>query len=230
MQLQGPDPSASWGAISRPGPWGPGPTRLPAPEPRRDRQAVERVDVSEPASISTGIAARYARAVLDLAREGGDVEALEADVASLDAAIHESADLRDLMISPLVSRDEQGAAIDAVAERMGLGPVLRNTLALMASKRRLFVVPHMLATLRDMLSEGRDELTAEVRAPQPLSEAQAGRLREALKASTGKDVALDVTVDEGLIGGLVVQIGSRMIDTSVRAKLNAMKNTMKEAH
>ena len=186
--------------------------------------------MSEPASISTGIAARYAQAVLDLAREDGDAGALEADVEALDAAIRGSDDLRRLLVSPLASREEQAAAIGAVAERMGLGRVMRSTLALMASKRRLFVVPNMLAALRAMMAEGRGEVTAEVRAARPLSQAQAERLRAQLKDSTGRDVTLDVIVDEGLIGGLVVQIGSRMIDTSIRAKLNAMQNTMKEAH
>lgn len=186
--------------------------------------------MAEPASISTGIAGRYAQAVIDLAREGGDADRLEADVASLDAAIRDSADLRQLLVSPLISREEQAGAIGAIAERMGLGPVMGRALALMAAKRRLFVVPQMLAALQAMMSEGRDELTAKVRAARPLSEAQAQRLRQSLGESTGKDVTLDVTVDEALIGGLVVQIGSRMLDTSIRARLNAMQNTMKEAH
>ena len=108
------------------------------------------------------------------------MDALEADVSALDAAIRESEDLRQLLVSPLPSREEQAGAIDAVAERMGLGKVLRRTLALMASKRRLFVVPHMLATLRDMMAEGRGEVTAEVRAARPLTDEQTERLRASL--------------------------------------------------
>ena len=202
--------------------------RGPIPEISGAGKTVERVDVSEPASISTGIAKRYAQAVFELSREGDDLPKLEADVSALDAAIRRSADLRGVLTSPLVSRQEQGAALGALAEKMGLGDVLANTLRLMASKRRLFVVPNMIAVLKDMLSEQRGEVTAEVRTAKALSDAQADRLTQALKSSTGKDVRLDLTVDDALIGGLVVKIGSQMIDTSVRAKLNALQNTMKE--
>nr|WP_299820817.1 F0F1 ATP synthase subunit delta [uncultured Jannaschia sp.] len=186
------------------------------------------MDVSEPASISTGIAQRYAQAVFELSREGDALSKLEADVTALDEAIRSSSDLRGVLVSPLVSRKEQGAALGALAQKMGLGDVLSNTLRLMASKRRLFVVPNMVVVLKRMLSEERGEVTAEVRTAKALSEAQAGKLAQALKSSTGKDVRLDVTVDDALIGGLVVKIGSRMIDMSVRAKLNALQNTMKE--
>jgi len=98
----------------------------------------------------------------------------------------------------------------------------------MAGKRRLFVVPQMVAVLKGMLSDNRGEVTAEVRSPKALTKTQSDKLSMALKESTGKDVKLDVTIDDGLIGGLVVKIGSRMIDTSIRAKLNALQNTMKE--
>ncbi len=185
--------------------------------------------MSEAASISTGVSARYAQAVIDLAREADATERLGSDVRDLQAAIEASSDLRALLVSPVATREEGRAAIEAIAGKMGLDAMLTNTLALMASKRRLFVVPAMLSTLRAMMADERGETTAEVRAPKALSDAQAARLTEALKASTGRDVALDVTVDESLIGGLVVQIGSRMIDTSVRARLDAMQNTMREA-
>ena len=184
--------------------------------------------MSEPASISTGIAARYAQAVFELSREAGDLGKLEQDVGALDAAIAESADLREVLTSPVLSRSEQGAAVTAVAEKMGLSQTFQNVLALMASKRRLFVVPAMVRVLKDRLSEERGEVVAEVRSATQMSDDQRARLSEALKQSTGKDVALDVTVDDALIGGLVVKVGSQMIDTSIRAKLNALQNTMKE--
>nr|WP_109565706.1 F0F1 ATP synthase subunit delta [Jannaschia seohaensis] len=186
------------------------------------------MDVSEPASISTGIAERYAQAVFELSREGDGLSKLEQDVADLGAAIGESEDLREVLTSPVISRAEQGAAITAVAEKMGLSETMRNVLALMASKRRLFVVPAMVRVLRDRLSDEKGEVLAEIRSATQLSDDQRGRLAEALKSSTGKDVKLDVTVDEALIGGLVVKVGSQMIDTSIRAKLNALQNTMKE--
>ena len=184
--------------------------------------------MSESASISTGIADRYATAVFSLAREGGDLDRLRADVDALGAALRDSADLRDALASPVLSRDEQGRAIDAVAEGLGLGGTLRNTLKLMAAKRRLFVVPQMVRALEARLADDRGEVTAVVRAAKPLSDGQRGRLSEALKDSTGRDVVLDVEVDETLIGGLVVRLGSQMIDTSLRAKLGALQNTMKE--
>jgi F-type H+-transporting ATPase subunit delta len=187
------------------------------------------MDVSEPASISTGIAARYAQAVFDLAREGDDLERLEADVTALAEATKASPELREVLASPVLTRDEQGRAIGAISEKMGLMDVLANTLRLMASKRRLFVVPNMIAELQDMLAEDKGEVTAEVRTAKPLTDTQSDRLASTLRSSTGKDVNLDVTVDDALIGGLVVKIGSQMIDTSVRAKLNALQNTMKEA-
>lgn len=184
--------------------------------------------MSEPASISTGIAARYAQAVFDLSRDSGDLTTLASDVAALDEAIKASSDLRDAITSPILSREEQGNAIGAVAAKMGLGAMFANTLRLMASKRRLFVAPQMVKALQGLLAEEAGEVTAEVRSAKGLTKTQSDKLAKALKASTGKDVNLDVTIDDSLIGGLVVKIGSRMIDTSVRAKLNALQNTMKE--
>ncbi len=192
------------------------------------RPIIERVDVSEPASISMGIAARYAQAVFDLSRDAGDLKKLESDVTALDDAIAASPELRDVLTSPVVSRGDQGNALAGLASKMGLTDTVSNVLALMASKRRLFVVPQMVKTLKDMLADERGEVTAEVRTAKALSKAQSDKLASTLKASTGKDVNLDVTVDDALIGGLVVKIGSRMIDTSIRAKLNALQNTMKE--
>lgn len=175
-----------------------------------------------------GIAERYAQAVFDLSRDSGDLKKLESDVAALDEAMKVSSDLRAMLTSPVITRDEQGAALDALAKKMGLGATVANTLALMATKRRLFVVPQMLAALKDRMAADRGEVTAEVRAAKALTKTQSDKLAKALKASTGKDVNLDVTVDDSLIGGLVVKVGSQMIDTSIRAKLNALQNTMKE--
>jgi F-type H+-transporting ATPase subunit delta len=186
------------------------------------------VDVSEPASISTGIAGRYAQAVFDLARDEGMLPAVEADLGTLEAALHDSADLRALIASPIYSREEQGAAIAALGQAMGLSPVFRNVLGLMAQKRRLFVLPQLLQSLRDRLSEARGEVSAEVVSAQPLSAEQQARLADTLSAQAGKAVRLQTRVDPSLIGGLVVRLGSRMIDTSIRAKLGQLQNMMKE--
>ncbi|SFA99560.1 ATP synthase F1 subcomplex delta subunit [Poseidonocella pacifica] len=184
--------------------------------------------MSEPASISTGIAARYASAVFDLASETNDLSALESDVDSLNAALVESADFRALINSPVYPRDEQGRAISALAEKMGLTGVMGNTLRLMAANRRLFVLPQLLVVLREKIADARGEVTADVTSATPLSEEQSARLAASLKERVGKDIKINATVDESLIGGLVVKVGSRMIDTSIRAKLNSLQNAMKE--
>jgi F-type H+-transporting ATPase subunit delta len=186
------------------------------------------VEVSEPASISTGIAGRYAAAMFELAREQGEIAGLEADVDALDTALKDSADLRRLISSPLYSREEAGRAMDAVAAAAGLSQSFRNLLGLMAQNRRLFVLPQLVARLRAMIAEAKGEVTAEVTSAKALTKAQSERLAKALSASAGKDVRIVTTVDEGLIGGLVVKIGSKMIDTSIRSRLMALQNTMKE--
>jgi len=191
-------------------------------------QIVERVDVSEPVSISTGIAHRYATAVFELAKESKAVAALESDLDVLAAALGESPELRDLISSPVYSRDDQLKAMGALSSAMGLGPIATNTLQLMATKRRLFVIPQLLAALRALIAEDKGEVTADVTAASKLTAAQQKSLAEVLTKSVGKDVKINMTVDESLIGGLVVKVGSRMIDTSIRAKLNSLQNTMKE--
>ena len=187
-----------------------------------------RVDVSEPASISSGIASRYATALFDLAKEMDGLPALERDVDALDAALTESPELAALIASPLLARDDLSRAFGAVVARMGLAPLTANTLALMGSKRRLFVVPQLVAQLRRLIAADKGEVVAEVTAAAPLSDAQTAALSATLRARAGRDVILKTTVDESLIGGLVVKLGSTMIDTSVKAKLAALRNIMKE--
>jgi F-type H+-transporting ATPase subunit delta len=186
------------------------------------------VDVSESASISSGIAERYATAVFDLVKEENAVAGLEANLDDLSATLEASEDLRELLTSPVVSREDQGAAITAIAAKMGLIPAMTNVLGLMASKRRLFVVPAMVNRLREMIAAEKGEVTAEVVSATALTEAQAKSLADTLKAKIGQDVKVNATVDETLIGGLVVKVGSKMIDTSIRSKLNSLQNAMKE--
>ena len=185
--------------------------------------------MSEPASISSGIAVRYATAVFDLSNDAKGVKALESDLNALSAALDGSADLSALITSPLYSRDQQGSAIGAVAKKMKLSKTMTNTLALMASKRRLFVVPQMIVALRALIADQKGEVTADVVSAKALTKAQSDKLATTLKASVGSDVIINASVDESLIGGLVVKVGSKMIDTSVKSKLNALQNTMKEA-
>ncbi|UYV37985.1 F0F1 ATP synthase subunit delta [Rhodobacteraceae bacterium D3-12] len=184
--------------------------------------------MSEPASISSGIAARYASAVFDLAKEEKKIDAIEADIGALDAAMADSADFNALISSPVYTRGQQSDAIAAISKKMGLSVVMGNALALMASKRRLFVLPQLTAALREAIADDRGEVTAEVVSAKALTKAQADKLAKSLKASVGKDVNIKATVDESLIGGLVVKVGSKMIDTSIRSRLNSLQNAMKE--
>ncbi len=186
------------------------------------------MDVSESASISSGIAQRYATAVFDLAREENALKALEADVDALDAALAESDDLRRMMTSPLLPREEQGRAITALAQKMKLSQTMTGALGLMAQNRRLFAVPQLLSILRRMIAEEKGEVSAEVTSATVLTKAQADALAATLKERFGKKVKLNVAVDESLIGGLVVKVGSKMVDTSIRSKLAALQNSMKE--
>ena len=184
--------------------------------------------MSETAGISTGIAQRYATAVFDLAKDGKAIKALESDVVALEAAMIESADLRTLLSSPLYSRDEQSAAISAIAKKMKLSDTTSNVLALLAAKRRLFVMPQLLAVLQERLAEERGEVTADVTTAKTLTKAQTEKLAKTLTAQVGKSVTIKETVDASIIGGLIVKVGSKMIDTSIASKLNALQNTMKE--
>ncbi|SDC96927.1 ATP synthase F1 subcomplex delta subunit [Ruegeria marina] len=189
---------------------------------------IGRVDVSEPASISAGIAARYATAIFEIAKENKDLKGLETGINDLAAALGESADLRNLIASPLVSRAEQEAAITAIAKKMKLGAMLANSLGLMAQKRRLFVLPQLLKALKDALAEERGEVTADVTSAKALTKTQIEKLTKTLSERVGKSVTINATVDESLIGGLVVKVGSKMIDSSIRSKLNSLQNAMKE--
>ncbi len=184
--------------------------------------------MSEPAAISTSIAARYATAVYDLAKEAKKIKAIEGDLAALTEAMAASGEFNALLHSPVYTRDQQGAAIAALAKSMGLSPLMSNTLSLMAAKRRLFVVPQLVSTLRDIIAEDKGEVTAEVASAKALTKTQSDKLAKSLKARMGKTVTINATVDESLIGGLVVKVGSKMIDTSIRSKLNSLQNAMKE--
>ena len=187
-----------------------------------------RVDVADTGQMSNGIAERYATAVFGLAKDDGSIDTLESDTDTLDAALTESEDLRELTRSPVYSRDEQGRAMAAVGEKLGLSDTMVNTLRLMAQKRRLFVLPAFLKRMRTLVADHKGVVTAEVTSAKPLTDAQREQLAKALSESAGRDVKLSTSVDGDLIGGLVVRMGSKMVDTSIRARLNALQTTMKE--
>ncbi len=191
-------------------------------------QKIERVDVSEPASISSGIAARYATAVFSLASETKKLKAVEGDLDSLEAALADSADFNNLISSPVYSREEQGAAVAGLAKKMKLSPMMTSTLGLMAAKRRLFVLPQLVRALRAAIAQDKGEVAAEVVSAKALTKTQSDKLAKTLKERFGKTVTINATVDETLIGGLVVKVGSKMIDTSIRSQLSSLQNAMKE--
>ena len=179
-------------------------------------------------SLTAGAAGRYATALFELAQEAGALDQAEADLTALGAALEDSADLGDLLKNPIYTRAEQGDAMAAVADRMGLSPLVKNVVALMATKRRLFAVPELIKVFQALMADHRGEVTAEVTAARALSDTQSNALVDQIKSAIGRDVKLNVTVDPAIIGGLVVKVGSKMIDSSIRSKLASLQNAMKE--
>lgn len=184
--------------------------------------------MSSSASLTSGVAGRYATALFEIAKDAKDLDKVESDLTAVEAALGESPELREMIGSPVFSREDQGNAIVAIAAKMDLGIAVTNTLRLMAQNRRLFVVPGLIAQVKGLIAEERGEVVAEVTSAKALTKGQTDALMQSLKSSVGKDVKLHTTVDESLIGGLVVRVGSRMIDTSIRSKLANLQNVMKE--
>jgi F-type H+-transporting ATPase subunit delta len=178
--------------------------------------------------IMASMAGRYASALYELAVEAGQLQAVEQDLKTFQSVLDLSEDMRRLIRSPVFSSDEQQAALAAVLDRASIGGVTANFLKLAARNRRLFAVPDMIKAFRAMASRGRGEVQAEVTSAFPLNEDQTAVLQDALHASTGQKVQLATKVDPALLGGLVVKMGSRMIDSSLRTKLNSLKVRMKE--
>jgi F-type H+-transporting ATPase subunit delta len=179
--------------------------------------------------IISGMAGRYATALFDLAKEANAIDAVQADLARFDALVAESADLDRLVRSPAFSTDEQLRALTAVLDRAGISGLAGNFLKLITSNRRLFSVRDMIRAFGELVSRHKGEARAQVTVAEPLKDEHTQALRAALKSVSGKDVALDVKVDPAIIGGLIVKLGSRMVDSSLRTKLNAIKHAMKEA-
>ena len=178
---------------------------------------------------TSGVAHRYASALFDLARDEGALEAVERDVETLRSMLDESADLRRLMASPVFSAQDQIRALDALMDKAEITGLARNFLKLVARNRRLFAAPDMLKSFQTLLARHRGETLAVVTSAEPLSDTQRKALEEALAEKAGGTVKLETHVDPSLIGGLVVQLGSQMIDTSVRTRLQGLRIAMKEA-
>jgi F-type H+-transporting ATPase subunit delta len=179
-------------------------------------------------SIVSGMAGRYATALFELALEEKALDAAKADLERFDALIGESADLARLVRSPVFTADEQARALAAVLDKAEIGGIAAKFLKVVASKRRLFAVRQMIRGFRRLVAHHKGEVTADVTLAEPANEAHLALIRSALKSITQKDVEIDVKVDPSIIGGLIVKLGSRMVDSSLRTKLNALKHAMKE--
>jgi F-type H+-transporting ATPase subunit delta len=175
------------------------------------------------------MAGRYATALFELALAENALDAVKADLDRFDALLAESADLARLVRSPVFGAEEQTKALAAVLDRAGIGGLAAKFLKVVTSNRRLFAVRDIIKGFRALVARHKGEVTAEVTLAEQPSEQHLAAVKDALKAVTKKDVQVDVKVDPSLIGGLVVKLGSRMVDTSLRTKLNAIKLAMKEA-
>ena len=177
----------------------------------------------------SGLAERYAIALFELADERHALDQVAGDLRELRAMLHESGDLTRLIRSPVLSRDEQAQAIGAIAERAGLSPLTRDFLAVVAHNRRLFAVPAMIDAYLAHLAQRRGEVTAEVTVAQPLNEARTAALTEQLRRAVGARVAVEIRVDPALLGGMTVKVGSRMVDASMKSRLQRLQLAMKSS-
>ncbi|TPQ34410.1 F0F1 ATP synthase subunit delta [Bradyrhizobium guangdongense] len=183
---------------------------------------------AEDTSVS-GVSGRYATALFELARDQNSVDAVKADLDRFEGLLNESADLKRLVRSPVFSADIQAKALGAVLDKAGIAGISANFLKVLTANRRLFAVADVIRAYRALVARFKGEASADVTVAEPLSDKNLDALKVALKSVTGKDVALNVKVDPSIIGGLVVKLGSRMIDSSLRTKLNSIKHAMKEA-
>ncbi|HXG78260.1 MAG TPA: F0F1 ATP synthase subunit delta [Methyloceanibacter sp.] len=177
---------------------------------------------------TSGVAGRYATALFELALEQRLLDVVASDLDRFNQALDASNDLMRLVKSPVFSAEEQTKALAAVLGRIGIGGLARNFLLLASRNRRLFAVPDMIRAFRSLLARHRGETSATVIAAAKLTDAQTAALKQALKAALGKEVLLEERIDPSLLGGLIVKVGSRMVDSSLRTKLNSLKVAMKE--
>lgn len=184
--------------------------------------------VADTSQVISGVAERYASSLFELALEAGSLDAVGADLNRFQAMIDSSDDLKRLVLSPVFSAEDQTKAVVALCEKAGLDGLVANFLKVVAGNRRLFAVSGMIASFRQIAARHRGEITAEVASAHALTSEQENELKAALKSVTGKDVTIVVTIDPSILGGLIVKVGSRQIDTSLRTKLSTLKLALKE--
>jgi F-type H+-transporting ATPase subunit delta len=179
-------------------------------------------------TIVSGMAGRYATALFELARDEKAIDAVKADLDRFDGLLAESPDLARLVRSPVFSAEQQSKALAAVLELAGIGGLAAKFLQVVAQNRRLFAVRAVLKDFRALVARHKGEVTADVTLAKRPDDRQLAAIKDALRAVTGKDVQVDVKVDPSIIGGLIVKVGSRMVDSSLRTKLKSIKHAMKE--
>lgn len=179
-------------------------------------------------AMMAGVAGRYASALLDTARQENQHADVEQDITAIGQLIDDSEDMRRLIRSPVFSAEDQTKAIEGVLGKAGVAPLTLNFFKLLVRNRRLFAAQDIIKAFKVLAADARGEMQAEVASAIALNDAQLNELRATLKASVGKDVTLETRVDPSLLGGLVVKIGSRMIDSSLKTKIATLKTRMKE--
>ncbi|MEJ5083463.1 MULTISPECIES: F0F1 ATP synthase subunit delta [unclassified Ochrobactrum] len=184
--------------------------------------------MAETSSLISGVAQRYAGSLFELALDANSVAAVEKDLGRFEALLSGSEDLKRLISSPVFNAEDQLHAIGAIADKAGITGLVGNFLRVVASNRRLFALPGIIAAFRAIAAEHRGEVSADVISAHELTAAQQNELKATLKSVAGKDVTINVTVDPSILGGLVVKMGSRQIDTSLRTKLSSLKLALKE--
>jgi F-type H+-transporting ATPase subunit delta len=184
--------------------------------------------VADTSQLISGVAERYASSLFDVAKEAGSIDDVGRDLDRFEALMGESADLKRLVLSPVFSADEQFRAMSALIARAGMTGLFANFLKVVARNRRLFALPGIIRAYRVLNARHRGEVSADVTSAHELSADQQRDLKTALKDVTGKDVTLNITIDPSILGGLIVKVGSRQIDTSLRTKLSSLKLALKE--
>jgi F-type H+-transporting ATPase subunit delta len=180
--------------------------------------------------IISGMAGRYAGALFELALDNKAVDAVKKDLDQFDAMVSGSADLNRLIRSPAFDADEQLKALSAILTKAGITGLAANFLRVITTNRRLFAARDMIRAFRALVARHKGEVTAQVTVAEKLNDKNLDALKSALKSVTGgKDIDLNVKIEPAIIGGLIVKVGSRMVDSSLRTKLNSIKLAMKEA-
>lgn len=178
-------------------------------------------------SIQASLGGRYATALFDLAEQARTIDTVEASLSKVRAALDQSDDFKALTTSPVVPREAAGRAVLATADELGVDPTTRSFLGVLAQNRRLAQLPAIIRAFRMLAAHHRGEVTADVTSAHPLTDDQITELKQQLRQRVGREVSVELSVDPALLGGLVVRVGSQMIDSSIRTRLNALASAMK---